>query len=354
MIFIETTVNITMAEFLNPPKLQFLNKLLPCEPNKVQSKAILPQLLAQVNIFNCGGIAIALCNLHTILDACSINAFLKTWTAICREKRDEISWPDFSSPSSLFPPKTSISCVRAGVLNISSSKVEAKCTIARFLFDNQAINDLRDEAKDGETTPNPTRYQALSAFVSKHLILACRPESGESVRPAVLLHVLDMRRRMSDSLCENSIGNLLWPAVEFCDKVNENIELKGLVKSLRDNIGKHSNEFFARVQCDPNFLWSDEAAELMLEGMVVERPIAFVFTSWCNMGFNELNFGLGKPLWIGLRGGNQETIPNSVVFVDTREGIEAWLTMQEQHMTNLEKDEEFLRFAVPNPNVPSI
>ncbi|KAG5098206.1 hypothetical protein JHK82_048060 [Glycine max] len=32
------------------------------------------------------------------------------------------------------------------------------------------------------------------------------------------------------------------------------------------------------------------------------------------------------------------------------EAIEAWLTMEMQHVANLEKDIEFLRLALPNPS----
>ncbi|GAU50831.1 hypothetical protein TSUD_410920 [Trifolium subterraneum] len=51
-----------MVEFLNPPKLEFLNKLLPCEHSEMhQTGEDLPQVLVQVNMFNCGGIAIERC-----------------------------------------------------------------------------------------------------------------------------------------------------------------------------------------------------------------------------------------------------------------------------------------------------
>lgn len=126
-IYMEASVNINMEEFLNPPKLELLNKLLPCEPNKCHPyQEVLPQLLVQVNLFQCGGIAIGMCNLHILLDAYSCSAFLKTWFAICKGSKEEISsWPDFISASSFFPPRNTIG-VRAGMLNINKDlNVEA-------------------------------------------------------------------------------------------------------------------------------------------------------------------------------------------------------------------------------------
>ncbi|GAU26981.1 hypothetical protein TSUD_290310 [Trifolium subterraneum] len=94
-----------MVEFLNPPKLEFLNKLLPCEPNKMHRNGEdLPQVLVPVNMFNCGGIAIGTCNLHTLLDGCSGRLFQTTWAAICRGcSSAKLPCPDFFSASSCFP-----------------------------------------------------------------------------------------------------------------------------------------------------------------------------------------------------------------------------------------------------------
>lgn len=75
-------------------------------------------------------------------------------------------------------------------------------------------------------------------------------------------------------------------------------------------------------------------------------------TSWCGLDLSELDFGWGKPLWAGVRGGDQETLANVAVIMETDEGMEAWLTMELQHIANLEKDMEFLRLALPNPSVP--
>lgn len=165
-IYIEALVNINMEEFLKPPKLELINKLFPCEPNKTHSyQQVLPQLQVQVNIFKCGGIAIGLCNLHTILDACSCSSFLRTWSSICKGSslRDGMSCPDFCSASSLFPPRNTLG-VRAGVMNMNNkgSEIEVKCSTRRFLFDNKAINDLKDMSGDYDGNgiyTEPTRYQ---------------------------------------------------------------------------------------------------------------------------------------------------------------------------------------------------
>lgn len=352
-IYMEAIVNITMEEFLNPPKLELLNQLLPCEPNKCHpQQEVLPQLLVQVNLFRCGGISIGLCNLHVLLDAYSCSAFLKTWSAICKGLKEEISWPDFFCASSFFPPRNIIG-VRVGMLNINKdSNFEVKCTTRRFLFDSNAINELKAMSTTGDT--KPTRYQVVSSFLCKHIIVACTNEPYDKIRPIVTLHVVDMRKRMGEPISKGSIGNLLWPALILLEDVNKNTNIRDLVRVLEEGLGKLNKKLFLKVQNDPNFFWSDECAQLMLENIATKNPITLIFTSWANMGFNEVDFGRGKPLWLAQRGGTKETTPNTVVLMETNEGIEAWVTMADKHTIILENDMDFLRFALVNPNVSNI
>jgi shikimate O-hydroxycinnamoyltransferase len=301
-IYMEASINMEMKEFLSPPKLELINKLLPCEPNKTQPyNEVLPQILVQVNLFKCGGIAIGLCNLHTILDAYSCSIFLKTWSSICNGSRDKICEPNLSIASSFFPPRNTIG-VRSGVLKMNDGvEIEVKCSMRRFLFDNKSINEMKEISKN-EGIIKPTSYKVVSSFICKHMIVACMKEfCDESKKQVVNLHVVDIRRRMGENVLQNSIGNLIWPALVVYDNVNINTNTSDMVKILEEEIGNVNEELFLKVKGDPSFLWSDECAELMLEGMA-KNPISFVFTSWGNMGFKEIDFGWGKPLWIAQRG----------------------------------------------------
>jgi shikimate O-hydroxycinnamoyltransferase len=100
-------------------------------------------------------------------------------------------------------------------------------------------------------------------------------------------------------------------------------------------------------------LRSNECVDLP-QGIETTRPIPVVLTSWCGLNFSELDFGWGKPFWVGVRGGDQETLPNVAVIMETYEGMEAWVTMEMQHIANLENDMEFLKLALSNPSVSNI
>lgn len=237
--------------------------------------------------------------------------------------------------------------------------------VNRYLFDYEAINKLRAEAKELEdeeeankkiSSKNPSRYEALSCFITKHMILAHKNKTLTST--TVVAHIVDVRRRMNHPLSQNSMGNLIWPAmVPYNDDdetpVTSTTNLRDLVKITRRRMRKINRDLFVRMHENPNFLQSDECGELLLEGREEKKKLTlFVCTSWGNLGFDRLDFGWGNPLWVGFRGETtQQSIPNTVVFIDTDRGIEAWLTMPMQHIAVLEKDEDFLAFASPNPSV---
>ncbi|KAF7149387.1 hypothetical protein RHSIM_Rhsim03G0115100 [Rhododendron simsii] len=84
----------------------------------------------------------------------------------------------------------------------------------------------------------------------------------------------------------------------------------------------------------------------------------FRFTSWCNLGFYSVDFGWGKPIWVGHMGDIESSPAKSgVVFIESGRGgsgIEAWMMLDEKEMVLVENDTEFLAFASPNPNIISI
>lgn len=139
----------------------------------------------------------------------------------------------------------------------------------------------------------------------------------------------------------------------ICETINVDSNVSYLASIAREKFGKITKELFLRVKNDPSILGSNDCVDLP-QGIETRSLIPVVLTSWCGLNFSELDFGLGKPLWAGIRGGDQETLANVAVILETDEGMEAWLTMELEHIANLEKDVEFLRLALPNPSVSII
>ncbi|KAE8679300.1 hypothetical protein F3Y22_tig00111402pilonHSYRG01168 [Hibiscus syriacus] len=116
------------------------------------------QITIQINVFDCGGIAIAFCSSHKVMDATTASTFIKRWY------------------------KT-----------------------RRFVFDDQAIATLKFRVKS-KRLERPSRTLALVAFLWKHAMLASRAACGLS-KPSVLTQPVNLRTKMNPGLPSRAIGN---------------------------------------------------------------------------------------------------------------------------------------------------
>ncbi|KAH1121472.1 hypothetical protein J1N35_004632 [Gossypium stocksii] len=127
--------------------------------------------------------------------------------------------------------------------------------------------------------------------------------------------------------------------------------LDNLVCHLRKAIRKADGNFVTALQGDCGWLnfseyrkqigkeWNGEAGEIDFIG----------FTSWCNFGLYEIDFGWGKPTLITCTAStkSEAVFMNTIVLMDTKmgNGIEAWVFLEEQHMVMLEQKQELLAFG---------
>ena len=96
-------VRCRLNELLSHPDHKLLNRLLPFQPSFEGSSAGGRVTNVQVNIFECGGIAIGLCISHRIVDGAALYTFLKGWTCMAYGTK-EVVYPNLIAPS-LFPAK---------------------------------------------------------------------------------------------------------------------------------------------------------------------------------------------------------------------------------------------------------
>ncbi|KAI3853294.1 hypothetical protein MKW92_014527, partial [Papaver armeniacum] len=138
--FIEVKIKGKMCDFMKEPYLP-LSQLL---PSQVVSTSLVkeaqPQVIIQVNMFDCGGTAICFCISHKIADAATVSAFIRSWASTTNHTSrsgSAIAAPTTIIPSfdsaSLFPPSeqmtfTSGSCP-------SEDTGDDKTVTKRFVFD---------------------------------------------------------------------------------------------------------------------------------------------------------------------------------------------------------------------------
>ncbi|XP_039035176.1 deacetylvindoline O-acetyltransferase-like [Hibiscus syriacus] len=187
-------------------EIELWNQLLPCQCYCVVPTSTSPQTAIQVTVFGCGGIAIAFCGSHKLIDGTTGSAFIKTWASFNRGSNGELRNPDvLDAASRLFPPMESIPQDHLSLTETLWFR-EGWHTTKSFSFHDDAIATLKLKAKS-KRLEHPTRNVALTAFIWKHAMLATRAASGRS-RPTVLTQSVNLRPMLN--LPEHAIGNLVW------------------------------------------------------------------------------------------------------------------------------------------------
>ncbi|CAL5376601.1 unnamed protein product [Camellia sinensis] len=379
VLFSTTRVNCDLANLITtqPPDLQSFPALVPYYVF-VDPRDKVVQVAIQLNIFTCGGVVISGCFMHKIMDGATIGAFLKSWASNSiaslglssspppeeeeeEEEEEKLVYPG----ASMIPSKQTLPADHSNWPERMLLR-EGDGIVQRFLFKSEAISTLKAKATS-ERVPNPTRVEAISGFIWKHAMAASKAVWGMQ-QPSMLSHQMDLRRKIFEpSLSKYSIGNFTWKVVAhycpFAEKVEEEEEekitsLDGLVGLLRAAIEKTRDDILPKLlQGDDGGydLFSKFVQELRETCQSNKNLNPYTFSSWCKIGFNEVDFGWGKPTWVSPAGAGRvnSIYKNTVVLIEAGldDRIEAWLTLDEREMAVLEHDQEFLEFAYVNPAV---
>ncbi|KAM5586782.1 hypothetical protein ABKV19_005622 [Rosa sericea] len=346
--FLETRVNCQLSDVIQNSVPSELNKLVPFQLDEVADLA----LGVQLNVFDCGGVAIGACISHKIADGLSFLMFIKTWAATARKdhyhQTDDhaVMSPQFVS-ATLFPPRN-ISGYNPRV-GITKENIVTK----RFVFDASKIDSLKskhgvnDNDHDHEHEQSlesyqrpPSRVEALSAFIWGRYVAATKVGSEAPERVYAIVHAVNLRTRFDPPLPECSFGNLYRIAVTV-PRLDTGEECYGLVKQVREQVSHIDKDYVKKLQEGSEHLsFIKQSSENFYKGEMVTLS----FTSLCRFPLYEANFGWGKPTWVG-----SPALPfnNLVVFIDTKSGggIEAYINMKEGDLAKIESDKEFISFV---------
>ncbi|XP_021911535.1 BAHD acyltransferase At5g47980-like [Carica papaya] len=348
--FLEARVNHTLHQFLSKPDLLLLHKFLPCQPFLLTGSIAGTYVTnIQVNVFECGGIAIGMCVSHKIVDGAALSNFLEVWSANARDNtcNKNIDIDDLLSVSfvstSLFPAKD-LWLGDFGSEIWGSWLKEGKFVTRRFVFDAPAIASLKDRARSS------TRVEAVSALIWKCTTAASQQKHGMP-RRSFLTHAVNLRTRMTHPASKNSLGNQVWVASGRL-RADEERELDQLAREIRVGISKINGDFIKE-------LGGEKGKEMMLDFIKEIKEFGsndetdyLGFTSWCKFGFYGADFGWGKPVWVSNIGVEAPLFANFVVLIESRlgDGIEAWVTIDEEEMMILQSDNHLLSYASLDPS----
>ncbi|PKI31491.1 hypothetical protein CRG98_048119, partial [Punica granatum] len=300
--FVEASVNMSLTQFLTDPDLISLNKLIPCDE---VAAAEFPELTRaaniQVNVFQCGGIALAICNTHNLQDGGALGVFLKEWTAAARgdgsSASSTVAAQDLKVVAELFPANDLWLNDLSKIIFSSMCKTGNSVT-KRFMFNGPAIEALRARGK-GPIAKNPTRVEAVTGFLWMRAMATLERKNNGLTRPSIFTHAVNLRQRMNPPL-SGPIGNVLWIAAACYRRsrshhTGEDV-LPSVVGELRGAISKVDSDFVLGLRRDKSLIRSslEKAIEV---GLSEDGADSFLCSSWCRFGFYDTDFGWGRPIW---------------------------------------------------------
>ncbi|KAL4313560.1 hypothetical protein GQ457_01G030780 [Hibiscus cannabinus] len=351
--YVEARVTGRLADFIARTEQGWTNRLLPCQSFCSIPTSTSPHIALQINIFDCGGIAIGMCGSHKLVDASTGSAFLKCWTALYRGSHGGIPDPDMiDAGSRLFPPLESIPQNYLSSIETIWFQ-EGWHTTRRFVFDEHAVATLKLKAKS-KSLNHPSRTVTLAAFLWKHAMLASRAASGR-LKPSVLTQSVNLRQRMKPKLPEYTIGNLYTAVASTYNSTERDVELQQLAYLVREAMVSFNDQMSLLQSGDALKFMTDqhnELAEIAPQGEVD----FFDCTSWLNtLDEVEGDFGWGPPVSVS-RGWSESryySFANAFVLKATGQGngVEAMVTLDAKAMDNLEHDPDFLAFVSPDSKV---
>lgn len=342
--FVKTSVNCSLSEVLSYPDPNEMRKLLPIEMESTESLTG-DLLLVQVNTFQCGGLALGLLMSHKICDACTMGTFLTSWAKWVHDPM--AVEPPRLDASAYFPPSPNLE--ELPLVNLP----RAKCVTRRYCFDSKKISSLV-KGSSSEAVARPTRVEAVLGLVWKCSTNASRRNAAVTSSPrklSLFSQSVNLRQRLTPPLPVNTMGNVVACFTAEIAKDDDEMQLKDLVRGLRAGKDEYFGNFLKKEMV------AQRASAVICEGgrkysqAVNSEELDFYnCVCWCRFPLYDVDFGWGKPAWVGVM---SMEFKNSVIMLDSNrgDGIEVWLTLEEQEMEELNRDQELLKYATINPAI---
>ncbi|OWM71840.1 acetyl-CoA-benzylalcohol acetyltransferase-like [Punica granatum] len=342
--FVVAKVNRELGQHLLDDIGSYTDMLLarPAFPTGAAGRSSLPLLAIQVNVFECGGLAIAVQFNHVLTDMSSICMFLSAWAITNREGILKAVHPSFDAPS-LFPLKD------YSFLPPIWSMENPKLRLKRFVFNGEALSRLRAKitARRNDNEKRPSRVELITALISSVLLRIDRAKRGQ-LRPLFLVHVVNFRTKTQLSIPENTWGNMF---LDWCSPptvLPENESVSELSHTLFDWFREGLMDIIDRLGKvkDPEelrLLVATTESGLLEQVDKGDANLAVMFTSWCNFPVYSIDFGWGPPTLASASKYGLEL----AILMDTKtgDGVEAWMTLEEDNMHQFERDPDILAYA---------
>ncbi|KAL6564454.1 hypothetical protein OROMI_015904 [Orobanche minor] len=339
--FIEARSRDRLKDVVENPKLESFRKYLPTDPLGGIYRGEGTLFMAQVTIFDCGGVAIGACLSHIIADGASFVKFMNAWAATCRgSSRNPEPAPDFGVIARYLPARDLSDSNLSPSLLLGNDKLVTK----KFVLDREKLSILKQESSGcgfpstGSSddshyyVTDPTVVEVVTAFIWKHFIEKKLLDASKKIFVA---HMVNIRSRASPSLdMEHAFGNGCFMTAACTPQYSERVpKLHELVSELRKAIKMIDREY-VREACDGDRYMRDlgEMCDAVTEG----EGECFLFSSWFRFPIYEVDFGWGRPLLVGM---TPLLLNNLAIFMDviSGDGIEVSINMLPDNVNAFEE-----------------
>ncbi|KAI3465967.1 hypothetical protein Pfo_022630 [Paulownia fortunei] len=325
-----------IMDVVENPRTEELKQYVPAAPS---GSGDIP-LAVQVSFFGCKGTAIGVCMSHRVADAMSLVTFINAWAAACRgdAKTIAVTQPSFNLASRFAPADFS------GFFPSGAPPPPQQIVTKRFTFNEQKLAALR-RAASGPLTENPTRVEAVSAFIWRHFMesVTMKDQMKGENRVFAATHAVDIRRRAIPPLPHQFFGNACARAMAVTAASAEERDYYDLAIKMREVIRKADGNYVRRLENGGTFLkyysTNEENDPAFRDGRKILEICGF--TSWCRLPAYDADYGWGKPVWVSIIGVPQK---NLIFFLGTKsgDGIEAWVNMLEEDIAMIETNYHLL------------
>ncbi|KAF7825720.1 vinorine synthase-like [Senna tora] len=375
VVYQEARISSTLSDLLATRNLpQFRDQImqfLPFDPYTREYDDVVSEcdrgvvmMGVQVSEFACGSVAVGACISHVVCDGATMVSFLGAWSEKARATMmagGECGGGGGGAPMKMEGPEKFPARSELELSGIIGGQIgERNIVTRRMVLSERSVSELREGVCGGDENKY-TRVEVVTALIWKTAMEAKATVEGAGGAPpaapgdyaSIMLHAVNIRRRMVPPLSENAIGNLWQPAVSPLVEIERSkaIEVKDLAQVVRETIRKIDGDYLRKLEGEDSELGFYEMLKSFSEALflVAEKGIpCYSFNSWLRFEFYEAQFGWGKPTWVCFLG-----VPtrNVIFLLPTKcgDGVEAWVTLNNLHMAQFEKNPYLLRFASFDP-----
>ncbi|XP_038687568.1 stemmadenine O-acetyltransferase-like [Tripterygium wilfordii] len=343
-------VSCKLSDYLKKPDFSKFPKFVPEEIVICEMTPGCHLVKIQETMFACGGFAIGIGATHNIIDVTSLTAFLNAWGSMTRE--GTTLSPDFSS-SYIFPRNNAFPQDLTGSALTNRFYQEKGIFVGRrFVFEGPMISNLKSKASR-LGVQKPTRAEVVVALLFKCIMSTSKAKFGAKKKSALLSTSVNLRRRAEPKFPETSVGNIVLLAAIKAN--SEETDERSFVSWMRETLSPMNCDFVKSLQGVQGLQSLCEYLRRLSESYskgITDGDEIIMFNSWCNSGTYSIDFGWGKPLWFPAFVCALGIFGSVIQLVDTRSGngIEAWVSLDEEIMGVVEHDNELLSVASVDPS----